>query len=206
MAQIAESKTKVTPQKKEVITASKDPWTTPPTSKLPTKFRENYIDWLVLERIGNYVFLEGQSVTKGRKIYDVQLVRRDQDGNEFVKSAMNWDNMIDPGRKLGDPIPSQFIKEKKYEEFLLNISDNEKSIQREIRKAEAEVQQRIATHLQLKKVKELRELQSHLQTELREMNLASETISGVLKNTRGKVILNELQAIECYLKYGFPML
>ena len=37
------------------------------------------------------------------------------------------------------------------------------------------------------------------------MNLASETINGILKNARAKVVLHELNQIETTLKYAFPI-
>jgi hypothetical protein len=151
------------------------------------------------------VFLQGQGVSVGKLVYDFELVVRDQDNLEKIASPMNWESEADPGRKKSDPPPIQYSKEKIYQYYLDAIANNERAIQRRINKAEAEEKQRQANGLLSKKVRELQELRNHLQVELREMNLASQNINGVLKNTRGKSTLSELNTIESFLKYGFPI-
>jgi flagellar biosynthesis regulator FlaF len=176
-----------------------------PLRKLPARFVENYIHWTQLERIGNYCFLSGQSVSGGPTLYASEPIHVDRDNVEYILSPMNWNSFGDPTHGKSDPPPIQYSKDRMYKVFKDSIAYNEQAIARRTRIAEEEVLIRLDRNLLVKKVKDLRELQTHLQTELREMNLASETINGILKNARAKVVLHELNQIETTLKYAFPI-
>jgi hypothetical protein len=116
---------------------------------------------------------------------------------------MNWDNFQEAQGKNEQPI--QYSKDRMYKIFQDSIAFNEAAIARRARTAEELKLQRLDRNLLARKAKELQELRFHLQTELTQMNLASETINGILKNTRGKAILHELNQIETTLKYAFPI-
>lgn len=176
-----------------------------PVKKLPARFVENYIHWTQLERQGNYVFLQGESVTGGPQLFASELIHLDRDNLEYVLSPMNWDSFQDPAHKKTDAIPIQFSKDRMYKVFQDAIAYNEQAIARRTRIAEEEVLIRLDRNLLAKKAKDLNELRFHLQSELREINLASENINGILKNARAKVVLHELNQIETTLKYGFPI-
>ncbi len=118
---------------------------------------------------------------------------------------MNWDSFGDPTHGKTDPPPKQYSKDKMYKLFQDAIAYNERAIERRAREAEEERLKRLDRNLLARKAKELQELRNHLQTELREINLASETINGVLKNARAKVIIHELSTLEITLKYAFPI-
>jgi hypothetical protein len=171
-------------------------------SKLPDNFNENYIKWKVLERIGNYVFLQGKSQTgSGGLVYDQQLVRVDETGLEYIKSPMNWDSLADPMRKPTDPPPRQFSKDLIYQDFLASIRNNEMAILRRARTAEENRLAEILRDKNFKIITDMKSLAEHLQIELQELTDRSENSQGIFSNKRCKEILLQLSQIDLFLKH-----
>lgn len=156
-------------------------------SKLPTKFTEGGIDWEVIERVGNLVFMRGRNNSDGKSIvYGCEGVRLDEQGFETVRSTLTSLDTDDPHRD----------RELMYQHFKRAIENDEANKLRKLKKeADAREQLRIGDLWQ-RKCNEAKKEQLKLVAELKELNMSDDVRA--FEDKKIKEILTKLMQLEAY--------